>query len=618
MDRIAPPPVIIALTADGMRLAERFLSALPAGTDIHGYRPRCGEAPVLSDFVLFDNVMDHIASVFLSGRPLIGICSSGILIRSVAPYLNSKHEDASVIAVSDDGSSVIPLLGSHHGGSDIARKVALCLDAHLGLTTAGDVRLPIQLDMPPYGYQLNAECDVKAAMAALLAGGGAACTAHAYPDMQDWLSPLPDGQQVRVSVTTAAISPAQDQLVYHPKQLVLGIGCARGYSAEAGEAFVLQQLAEAGIAHEAIAAIASVDLKADEPALLRVADVIGCPIRVFTPAELEEETARLSAPSQIVFDEIGCHGVAEAAALRLAGPAALLVVPKQKADNLTLAIADAGAPIPSLSGRKPGRVSLVGIGPGAQSWRTPEASRLISEADILIGYRLYLDLLGPLVQGKECREFALGEEELRCRVALEEAAKGQDVALICSGDAGIYAMGALVFELLDRGDAVKGVSHAARRVQVITAPGISAMQAAAARSGALLGHDFCCISLSDLLTPWEQIETRLHGAGAGDFVVAFYNPVSMRRRSQLMRAREILLSYRGPSTPVLLASNLGRPQEKLTYRTLETLDSAEVDMLTVVMVGSSQSRHINLGRADAVYTPRGYAAKSQTDATHKK
>ena len=159
MDRITPLPVIIALTADGVRLAERFLSALPAGTDIHGYRPRCGDAPVL-----FDNVMDHIASVFLSGRPLIGICSSGILIRSVAPYLTNKHEDASVIAVSDDGSSVVPLLGSHHGGSEIARMVALHLGAHLGITTAGDVRLPVQLDMPPDGYQLNVDRDVKAAM----------------------------------------------------------------------------------------------------------------------------------------------------------------------------------------------------------------------------------------------------------------------------------------------------------------------------------------------------------------------------------------------------------------------------------------------------------------------
>jgi len=141
----------------------------------------------------------------------------------------------------------------------------------------------------------------------------------------------------------------------------------------------------------------------------------------------------------------------------------------------------------------------------------------------------------------------------------------------------------------------------------MTTPGISALQAAAARSGALLGHDFCTISLSDLLTPWQSIERRIHAAGAGDFVIAFYNPVSKRRRTQLANARDILLTYRGGETPVLLASNLGRPEENLRFRTLATLDIDEVDMLTVVMVGASTSRQIELGRGSVIYTPRGYA-----------
>ena len=187
-----------------------------------------------------------------------------------------------------------------------------------------------------------------------------------------------------------------------------------------------------------------------------------------------------------------------------------------------------------------------------------------------------------------------------------------DVAIICSGDAGIYAMGALVYELLDRDSAAGGVSAAARRVSVVTTPGISALQAAAARSGAILGHDFCTISLSDLLTPWDAIETRIHAAGAGDFVIAFYNPVSRRRRTQLAAARDILLGYRGGDTPVLLASNLGRPEESLKFRQLGSLDIDEVDMLTVVMVGSSSSRLLDLGRGKSIYTPRGYANKNNT------
>ena len=283
--------------------------------------------------------------------------------------------------------------------------------------------------------------------------------------------------------------------------------------------------------------------------------------------------------------------------------AAILGVPKLKSANATCAIAAAPEPITEVRGRSRGRVSLVGIGPGQAAWRTPEASRLIAEADDLVGYGLYIDLLGPLAAGKPRHDFPLGGEEARCRFALGLAGEGRDVALVCSGDAGIYAMGALVFELLDRGE---GLSDAARRTEVISAPGVSALQAAAARAGAPLGHDFCAISLSDLLTPRADILRRIEAASTGDFVIAFYNPVSKKRRTLLAEARAILLGSRPPETPVLLASNLGRPDEALRLRTLGTLEVDEVDMLTVVLVGSSQSRVTAGGR---FYTPRGYAKK---------
>ncbi|MGB0440681.1 MAG: precorrin-3B C(17)-methyltransferase, partial [Paracoccaceae bacterium] len=255
------------------------------------------------------------------------------------------------------------------------------------------------------------------------------------------------------------------------------------------------------------------------------------------------------------------------------------------------------------------------IGPGWSEWRSPEASRLVAEAEELVGYGLYIDLLGPLANGKPRTDFPLGGEEARCRYALEEAGKGRDVALICSGDAGIYAMGALVMELMDRDEANGGVTDPAKRVEIVNAPGISALQAASARAGALLGHDFCTISLSDLLTPREAIIKRLHAAAEGDFVIAFYNPVSKRRRTLLAEARDILLAHRPADTPVLLASNLGRPTETLTKRTLATLKVDEVDMLTVVLVGSSQSKAFETGDRAAgadgwrMYTPRGYAKK---------
>jgi cobalt-precorrin 5A hydrolase/precorrin-3B C17-methyltransferase len=248
------------------------------------------------------------------------------------------------------------------------------------------------------------------------------------------------------------------------------------------------------------------------------------------------------------------------------------------------------------------------IGPGQASWRTPEVSRLVQEAEELVGYGLYIDLLGPLAAGKPRADFPLGGEEERCRHALERAGEGRNVALVCSGDAGIYAMAALVFELLDRGE--MGVSAAARRVEIVCSPGISALQAAAARAGAPLGHDFCAISLSDLLTPRADILTRLHAAAAGDFVVALYNPVSARRRTLLAEARDILLARRPPDTPVLLATQLGRSGERLAFRRLDALDPDEADMLTIVIVGSSQSRLLMRGEGPRMYTPRGYAAKA--------
>ncbi len=362
-----------------------------------------------------------------------------------------------------------------------------------------------------------------------------------------------------------------------------------------------------------MAAIGTIDLKADEPAILDLARAYGVPLRLFSVAELEAETGRLETPSDVVFAEVGCHGVSEAAALALAGVEAGLAVPKHKTANATCALAVAHDVITDLPGRARGRLSVVGIGPGQAAWRTPEVSRFVAEAEELVGYGLYIDLLGPLAAGKTRSDFPLGGEEERCRYALERAGEGRNVALICSGDAGIYAMAALVFELLDRGPEAQGVSAAARRVEVVCSPGVSALQGAAARAGAPLGHDFCAISLSDLLTPREDIVKRLRAAAEGDFVIAFYNPVSMRRRTLLAEARDVLLLHRPADTPVMLASSLGRPEEHIRYRRLADLDVDEVDMLTVVLVGSSNSRLAQLGEGPRMYTPRGYARKIDGD-----
>jgi cobalt-precorrin 5A hydrolase/precorrin-3B C17-methyltransferase len=232
---------------------------------------------------------------------------------------------------------------------------------------------------------------------------------------------------------------------------------------------------------------------------------------------------------------------------------------------------------------------------------------MIGEATDLVGYSLYLDLLGPLARGRTRHDYDLGAEEARVRRAMELAGEGKTVALVCSGDAGIYAMATLVFELLDNGD----LPDAARRIAIEVSPGISALQAAAARTGAPLGHDFCTISLSDLLTPWDVIEARIQAAAEADFVIAFYNPVSKKRRTQLAHARDLLLRHRPADTPVILATNLGREGESVRIVELAALNIDDVDMLTVVIVGSSESRVVTSGEGRRfVYTPRGYAGKA--------
>jgi len=597
---VAQSPVVIALNRAGEATAHRIAAAL--GAPVHGREGRVDQADAF-----FPNALTHVRDLFSAGTPVIVVCASGILIRAVAPVLADKTTEPPVLSVADDGSVVVPLLGGHRGANRLAKEISQALNATAAVTTAGDVALGVALDEPPVGYRLQNAGDAKAVMATLLSGAAPRVVGVNIFDLES-----SDAGAVDLVVTEAPLEGDATRLVYHPQAYVLGLGCARNADPAEMETLVRDTLARAEISPEAIAAVATIDLKADEPAVTALAASLGVPLRLFSAAELEKMSPRLANPSEIVFSEVGTHGVSEAAALAGA-EGTELVVEKHKSANATCALARAPEPITALNGRARGRLCIVGIGPGQSSWRTPEASRLIAEADELVGYGLYIDLLGPLAAGKTRTDFSLGKEEDRCRYALEKASEGRNVALISSGDAGIYAMGALVFELMDRGPEAQGVTDAARRVEVISTPGVSALQAAAARSGAPLGHDFCAISLSDLLTPREDIIRRLHAAAEGDFVIAFYNPVSMRRRTLLAEARDILLKHRPADTPVLLASSLGRPEETIRYRRLSELEVDEVDMLTVVLVGSSNSKLAELGEGPRMYTPRGYARKIDGD-----
>ncbi len=255
------------------------------------------------------------------------------------------------------------------------------------------------------------------------------------------------------------------------------------------------------------------------------------------------------------------------------------------------------------------KLYVIGIGPGAEDLIVPRAVAAIKASQDIVGYGLYLELLGDHCKDKQHHDLPLGEEVDRARLALDLAASGRVTALVSSGDIGIYAMATLVFELLDQQLQNKEQHPEWLDVDIEVVPGISAMQAGAAKAGALLGHDFCTISLSDLLTPWQTIEKRLHACGQGDFVVSFYNPRSKKRDWQINAARDILLQYRPKQTPVFLGRQLTRENEYVSTITLEKLHSDNVDMFTLVTVGNIESKHIIYDNNEWAYTPRGYSKK---------
>ncbi len=592
---------IIVLDPAAIELARKLAAGLE-GACIHGLAGRVQGAEVS-----FSETADHLRKLFQSGEAIVGICAAAILIRALSPVIADKNNEPAVIAVSGDGASVVPLLGGHAGANRMAAAIAKLTSGHAAVTTATDVAFGMALDDPPSGWRLANRAAAKGVAARLLAG--APVSLDAGCGNIKWLTESAanfvdraDGPGI---IVTEKSAPGGDDLVLHPPVLVLGVGCERGCGTDELIGLAMDTLAGAGLSPLAVAAVVSLDLKMDEDAVHGLAAHLDVPARFFDAARLEAETPRLAHPSDAVFAEVGCHGVAEAAALAAAG---MLRVEKHKSKRATCAVGFATGGIdPEAIGSARGRLRIVGIGPGSDGWRAPAASRDLALATDVVGYGLYLDLVGDLIAGKQRHSSQLAEEEARVRMALDLAGAGRDVALVCSGDAGIYALATLAFELLDREDRADW-----NRVLISVTPGISAFQAAAARIGAPMGHDFCTISLSDLLTPWEEIERRLQAAADGDFVVAFYNPVSRRRKTQLARAREILLTGRGPQTPVVLARNLGRDGEKIDVITLDELTPDHADMLTMVVVGNGQTKVTRRGQRQWVYTPRGYAAKMET------
>ncbi|MGB1360681.1 MAG: precorrin-3B C(17)-methyltransferase [Alphaproteobacteria bacterium] len=585
---------IICLTQNGLNTANKIQSNI--GGTVFGLNGRVETENT------FENATDFIGKQFASGNAVIGVCATAILVRSIAPFLNAKKTDSPAIAISENGDTVVPVLGGHYGGYDLAFEIGEVLNTTPAITNAGDKTLGFSFDNLPSDWELSDNNLVKKITAQLLQDGGVNLIDDIGVDFPN--KDLFKGGDLTVHITNQSGFENENTLVIYPPSIVLGVGLERNAPASGLIEFVDGVLDDNNYSHKAISVISSVDLKIDEGGLKGLSKHYNKPLSFFNTDELNKHKDNIPNPSDVVFNEIGCYGVAEPCVLANGGE---IVVEKQKSDKHTVAIGKLNTPAVIKNGKPSGKLFVVGIGAGEDQWRTPQATRAIKESEVIVGYKLYLDLINDLITGKETADSELGEEEARVRKAIEIASTGKNVSLVCSGDASIYALATLVFELLDRNPDNRNWQG----IDIELVPGISAFQACSARLGAPFNHDFCLVSLSDLLTPREAILKRLEKLGEGDFVVAFYNPQSKRRKTLLKEAQKTLLNHRPENTPVAIGRNLGRDGENITITTLKDFEPEMVDMLSLVVIGNSETKTFTSAGREFVYTPRGYAKKME-------
>ncbi len=500
---------------------------------------------------------------------LVLFLATGAAVRLLAPLLQDKATDPGVVCVDEAHRFAVALTGGHGGGAnDLAARVAGVLGATAVVTTASDsVGLP-GLDM--LGWPV--EGDVAGVGRAMLDGEAVRLAADAV-----WpLPPLPVGETGTVVLAVSDRLDAQADAVLRPPSLVLGLGASRGVSAQEVLQLVDQTLLTAGLSVASVRGAATVEAKRDETGLVQACAERGWPLTFHAARDLAQ--VDVPNPSDEPLKVLGTPSVAEAAAA-LHGP---LVVEKAKSAMATVAVS-------RVSPR--GRLALVGLGPGARDLLTPRAREELQRASIWVGLDQYVDQVRDLARpGTRLVETGLGKEEERAHSAVRFAEQGHAVALLGSGDAGVYAMASPALEV------------AGTDIDVVGVPGVTAAMAASNLLGAPLGHDHASISLSDLHTPWEAIEKRIRAVAEADLVVTFYNPRSRGRDWQLPKAVSMLLEHRPPSTPVGIVTDASRPAQTVQLTSLGELQPEDVTMLACVVVGSSQSVVVG-GR---FVTPRGY------------
>ncbi|WP_223529906.1 precorrin-3B C(17)-methyltransferase [Pseudomonas sp. GL-R-19] len=561
-----PVPAIVILGNGSLATARSIQQVYPEAL-IHGLAERVeGADRVYHEFGA------TLRELYQQGTPIIALCAAGIVIRTLAPLLLEKGAEPPVLAVAEDGSAVVPLLGGLGGVNVMAREIAAALEVSAAITTSGELRFGTCLLNPPSGYALGDLELGKRFVSDLLAGETVRIEGAA-----PWLAQaqLPEDAQARlaVHVSHAERTPAANELLIYPRNVVVAVDAGLVNVAAA----VREALHQATIAVQSLACLLAADTEMASSGLREAALELGVALR-FAGAE---------------------KALGERLRTAIGQPVSLL-------GSDTVAIAVAEQPLDPLQiGRPRGRLAVIGLGPGAAELMVPAVKAELARATDVLGYETYVRMAGPFRADQVLHCTDNREEMQRARHAFELAAQGRSVVVVSSGDPGVFAMAAAVLEALH-----ESIDVHWHNVDLEILPGVSASLATAAQAGAPLGHDFCVLSLSDNLKPWAIIEKRLDLAAQADLALAFYNPISRSRPWQLGQALDIVARHRVPETPVVLGRDIGRPGQTLRVTTLGQLTPDQVDMRTMVLIGSSTT--CSFPRPEGgewVYTPRWYGEK---------
>lgn len=560
-------PAIVILGNGSLATAQRIQQLYPDSL-IYGLLDRVqGADRTYSEFGT------TLRQFYQQNTPIIALCAAGIVIRTLAPLLLEKGAEPAVLAIAEDGTAVVPLLGGLGGVNVMAREIAAGLGIAPAITTSGELRFGTCLLNPPTGYALG-DLELGKRFVSDLLSGESVRIEGAAPWLAQAQLPQDEHAQLAIHVSCAEREPSANELLIYPRSVAVAVTDTDGELSVR----VRAALHNAGIAVQSLACLLAADSQMADPLLHRAAIELDVPVRF----------------------------VAQASALEMATQAVpQLLPPINVSEGLAIAVAPQPLDVQRM-GKVRGRLAVIGLGPGAADLMVPAVKAELVRANDILGYETYVRMAGPFRADQVMHCTDNREEMQRARHAFELAASGRSVVVVSSGDPGVFAMASAVLEALH--ESTNADWH---NVELEILPGVSASLATAAQAGAPLGHDFCVMSLSDNLKPWEIIEKRLDLASQADLALAFYNPISRSRPWQLGRALEIVRLHRAPETPVTLGRDIGRPGQTLRIITLGELTPEQVDMRTMVLIGSSTT--CTFARADGrqwVYTPRWYGDKA--------